>query len=186
MRVFVLFLTLALWAATGALALETLYIIRHAEKETEGWWDQSRENDSYRPLDWDGRVRAVRWGDHLKDKGVVHVYTSTAVRTVHTGAPLAVLLDIPLSPDDATIEKNGLKRFLKGLERNHSGDQAVLVVGHSNTIPDLLRALGVEKECYGELGIVRDGALIDGYEGLWTVDFDRRGCEGIRRTTPLE
>ena len=187
MRAFILPLVLGLWGASSALALETIYIIRHADKETGAWWDQSKERDAYRPLTCEGRERAERWADFLEGKGIVQVYTSTAIRTMHTGTPLAARLDIPLTPDPRSAEPRKMKRFLRHLERQHPGPGAVLVVGHSNTIPDLLRALEVTEPCYEKVGIGEGGRLIFGYDGLWTVDLEKWGCEGSQRSAlPVE
>ena len=69
------------------------------------------------------------------------------------------------------------------MKKRHRDDAAVLVVGHSNTIPALLIELGADTGCYAALDIGdHDGELlIHGYEGLWQIDLTRPGCAGIER-----
>jgi broad specificity phosphatase PhoE len=73
--------------------------------------------------------------------------------------------------------------FLARLREKHPADQAVLLVGHSNTIPELLVRLGAQPDCFQRLGITGQpgSLLIEGYEGVWKVDLKKQGCEAISR-----
>ncbi len=175
-------LTILAAAAPGA-ALDTVYLVRHAEKVTP-WPD---ELDPFRPLTGQGSARAERWAEHLADAGIAAVYSSPTTRTLATGMPLAQALGIPIHAERATIDSAVMGAFLHGLAEAHAGDTAVLIVGHSNTIPLLLAELGAEDSCFAALGIRRDGEmlLISGNDGLWRVDLAEGGCAGARREVAL-
>ena len=104
---------------------------------------------------------------------------------VATGAivPLAQATNVPIAADDASIRPAEMAAFLARLREKHAADRAVLIVGHSNTIPELLLKLGAGPDCYGRLNVTGQpgNLLIEGYEGLWTVDLGKRGCEAIQR-----
>jgi len=173
-------LLLALLAAPAA-ALDTIYLVRHAEKVEE--WPPDREISALQPLSPEGVARAHALAVRLKDAGLAAVYASRTTRTLHTGLPLAHSAGIPLVADDATIKPDRMAAFLSTLRAKHTQDRAVLIVGHSNTIPELLLQLGAKPECFAKLGITGEpGALLtEGYEGVWKVDVKGEGCGGIVR-----
>src|SRR6185436_14675750 len=99
-----------------------------------------------------------------------------------TAMPLVARTHISITADDASIHPEDMPGFLARLREKHAGDAAVLIVGHSNTIPRLLVLLGAVPGCYARLGITGGadapgGLAIEGYEGLWKVDLRRQGCE---------
>ena len=168
--------------APAVLALDTIYIIRHAEKDKAAWWDDPTV-DRFRPLAKEGERRARHWAETLSDADIAAIYTSETTRTVHTGAPLAMATGVPLLPGNGSADEANMADFLRELADEHRDDEAVLVVGHSNTIPPLLRALGAEKTCFKRLGFVPAGNLITGNDGLWTIRLGDRGCKQIERRT---
>jgi broad specificity phosphatase PhoE len=114
--------------AFSAVAGPTIFFVRHAEKATTGGGDMD--------LSRAGRARAQSLATLLKDAEISTVYTSELKRTQQTAAPLAKALHlepavIPARDQPALIEK------LKGATGN------VLVVGHSNTIPNLIKTFGI-------------------------------------------
>lgn len=168
--------------ATPATALEAIYVVRHAEK-LEGW-PGTREASPLQPLSDAGRDRAQRLAGALRDAGIVAVYTSQTTRSVATGLPLAKAAGATLEVAPATVDRAALAGWWAQLAEQHDGDRAVLVVGHSNTVPWLLEAAGMDEACAQELGVAphaQHGALIEGYEGLWRIDPARAGCAGIER-----
>ncbi len=178
LRAWALFLVLAMPAA----ALDTVYLVRHAEKADP--WPQDRELDAFWPLSPAGAARAEALAGRLEKAGIVAVYTSRTTRTLSTAMPLVARTHVPIAADDASIHPEEMSGFLARLREKHAGEAAVLIVGHSNTIPRLLAFLGAVPECYARLGISNDdksGLLIEGYEGLWKVDLRRQGCEGLTR-----
>lgn len=174
------FLLLAFLAAPAA-ALDTIYLVRHAEKVEE--WPPDREISTLQPLSPEGVARAQTLATRLKDTGIAAVYSSRTTRSLHTGLPLAQAAGIPLIADDATTKPDRMAAFLSTLRAKHAQDRAVLIVGHSNTIPELLIQLGAKPECFAKLGITGEpGALLtEGYEGLWKVDVRGEGCGEIVR-----
>ena len=64
-------------------------------------------------------------------------------------------------------------------------DHALLIVGHANTVPELLVKLGAKPDCFQRLGITgQAGSLMtESYDGLWRVDLKKQGCEAIERET---
>jgi broad specificity phosphatase PhoE len=179
-------LLLALLAAlltAPAAALDTVYLVRHAEKAAS--WPTDRDLDAFQPLSPAGAARAEALAARLKPAGIVHVYTSRTTRTLQTGVPLALGTNVPITAEDASTKPDEMAAFLTRLREKHAADKAILIVGHSNTIPELLIRLGAKTECFQRLGITGQpgSLLIEGYEGVWTVDLKKPGCEGMGRST---
>ena len=106
----------------------TYILVRHAEKATTPPKDP--------PLTEAGRQRAQRLADGLRDTRLDAVYSSPYQRTRQTATPIARAQALPVidyAPDDATA-------FAARLRADHPRG-TVLVVGHSNTLPPLARAL---------------------------------------------
>ncbi|HSU87150.1 MAG TPA: histidine phosphatase family protein, partial [Chthoniobacterales bacterium] len=72
----------------------------------------------------------------LKDAQITAIYTSEYKRTKETAAPLAQSLGIP--PE--VIPGDDVRSLVKRLNASRGN---VLVVGHSNTLPQVISALGV-------------------------------------------
>jgi phosphohistidine phosphatase SixA len=117
-----------LTAATYAAAQQAVIVVRHAEKA-----DQTRDA----ALSPTGRTRAKALADLLRGAGVTHVITSEYLRARETAAPLATALGL-------TIEQVPARDLPALVARLRAVDPAsiVVVVGHSNTIPPMLTALG--------------------------------------------
>jgi phosphohistidine phosphatase SixA len=114
---------------TLAAAQGAVFVVRHAERA-----DSSADS----LLSAAGETRATRLAAILKDAGVTQIYTTSLRRTVQTAAPLAAALkltpmELPVSDLDALVAK---------LQTATATDR-VLVVGHSNTVPQILQRLGV-------------------------------------------
>jgi broad specificity phosphatase PhoE len=126
--------------AQSALAQRAVFVVRHAEK-------QSESNEPGVPLSAAGRARAGRLAALLKGAGVTAIYSTDFVRTLETAEPLARALKITvrkysaMGPDG----KPDLQPLAARLKADNSRD-TVLVVGHSNTVPPLLKALGCAED----------------------------------------
>ena len=83
-----------------------------------------------------GRARAESLATILKDAEISAIYTTEFKRTQETAAPLAKALHV----EPAVIPAKDGASLVAQL-RASSGN--VLVVGHGNTIPDLLKTLGI-------------------------------------------
>jgi broad specificity phosphatase PhoE len=145
------------YAETGG-RLPLLLLVRHADKST----GQADDNDP--PLSPAGMKRAEELATALRESGVNAIITTELRRTRETAAPLAAIL--ALTPEVIAVQSSG-SRHIKALEKTvhrHTGE-VVLVVGHANTIPDLIAALGGPK-----LPEICDAV----YDNLFTV-FAARG-----------
>ena len=122
----------SLLTATTALA-QTVYIVRHAEKA-----DASADP----VLSEDGQARAQALADALRDAHPLLVLTSPLQRTIQTGAPTADYHSAPSEP--VSLDGGGAAHVAATVARIRAlpADATVLVVGHSNTVPLIARALG--------------------------------------------
>jgi len=125
--------------APAALAQRAVFVVRHAEKA-------SNANEPGVPLSEAGRARAQRLAALLKDAGITAVYSTDYVRTRATAEPLAQALHEPLRIYSAK-NAQGRPEATSLLETLRQSPQAVvLVVGHGDTVPELLSALGVSQK----------------------------------------
>ncbi|MEX0893528.1 MAG: phosphoglycerate mutase family protein, partial [Gemmatimonadota bacterium] len=103
-----------------------VYLVRHAETTDAAGGDA--------PLSAQGQARAALLARTLADAGVTRVFTTPYRRTTGTAEAVAAALALdverydPRSPGEMLAAVRGSGRSL--------------VVGHSNTIPDLVAALG--------------------------------------------
>lgn len=137
----------------------TFILVRHAEKATVPSKDP--------PLTDAGRQRAQRLADSLKGTRLDAVYSSPYQRTRETAAPVAHaqgLTIIDYTPDDAA--------FAARLRADHPRG-TVLVVGHSNTLPPLARAL-----CGCDVADMDERV----YGIRYTVRFDASGNAALTET----
>jgi broad specificity phosphatase PhoE len=184
--------SLALLAALAAAprpaaALDFVYLVRHAEK-ADGWPEEDRALDPFWPLSPAGIERSRALARHLAGAGVAAVYTSRTVRAFSTGLPLAQAASVPVVVDPSSTVPAEMDAFLARLRERHAGDRAVLVIGHSNTVGELLARSGAAADCHARLGIVPGPGRVDieGYDGLWRVDLGalgKAGCGAITRET---
>jgi broad specificity phosphatase PhoE len=126
MKQFIALLLLCGLIVSTAAAQSTIFIVRHAEKT------QGDDPD----LSETGRARAESLANVLKDARISAIYTSEVKRTNQTAAPLARILRL-----EPTVVAANNRAALVAKLKEASGN--VLVVGHSNTIPDLIKALGI-------------------------------------------
>ncbi len=113
----------AVWAEA-----QVIFLSRHAEKAATGT-DPARTTQ--------GQLRAQNVAATLRRAGIKNVYSTAYVRTQQTAAPLASALALPVQTYDAT--PSGLAAFAQ-LLKNQGTD--AMVVGHSDTTPELIRLLG--------------------------------------------
>ena len=107
----------------------TVILIRHAEKSTEPAED---------PVLSDAGKERVRGLVRLLElTGIDAIYTSQYARTRLTGEPLAEHLGISITQIDAAKTDALVTELL-----THGSGRTALVVGHSNTLPEIMHALG--------------------------------------------
>jgi broad specificity phosphatase PhoE len=120
--------------ATRGSEPRLVILVRHAEKAAEPPDDP--------PLTAAGEKRARNLATVLADTGVSAIVTSEALRTRATAGPLAK--DLDLTPVVVAVKGRALEEHVTAVAaevRRHPGE-VVLVVGHSNTIPAIVAALG--------------------------------------------
>lgn len=123
---------LSLFAASG-VAAQTVVIVRHAEKV-----DASAD-----PLLSDaGQARARALAAELADAHPSVILTSPLQRTILTAAPTAEYHSVP--SEAVSLEGGGGAHIAAIVARVRAlpEDATVLIVGHSNTVPAIARALG--------------------------------------------
>jgi 2,3-bisphosphoglycerate-dependent phosphoglycerate mutase len=127
-RCFLFVLLLGLFVA-AAPAQSIIFVVRHAEKMDNAGNDPDLADA--------GRARAERLAKMLKDAGISAVYTTEFKRTQQTAAPLAKALGLNV----AILPAKDTAALIAKLHDLRAGN--TLVVGHSNTIPDLIKAFGI-------------------------------------------
>jgi broad specificity phosphatase PhoE len=143
----------------------TFVVVRHAEKATDDPQDPT--------LSEAGRVRADALAARLKDAPLVAVYATEFRRTQQTARPAADAHGIPVG---AYFARGPATESAAQWKQAHRAG-TVLVVGHSNTVPDLVAALcrcavqPMDDTEYDRLSIVRVDAA-----GRATLEVGRYGA----------
>ena len=128
----VLFCLVICALVAGATAqARTIFLVRHAER---GVTTGPSTTDTH--LSAAGRARAQRLREELKDAKITAIYTTEYKRTQETAAPLAHSLGI--QPE--IISAGETSRLVAKLKASRGN---VLVVGHSNTLPQIIAMLGI-------------------------------------------
>ena len=136
MRLGWIFLVLALCAAAPSAAAQqttTVILVRHAEKAAEPAGDP--------PLSAPGQARAKALLEVAREAGISAVITTQFARTRDTAEPIVDALEIPHEVVDARSPTHA--QDVASAVRKHAG-KTVLVVGHSNTVPKIVEALGAK------------------------------------------
>jgi len=103
-----------------------VYLIRHGEKALV-------DNDP--DLTAQGQQRAQNIATTLHRAGIQAIFSTPTARTLQTAQPLAQQLKLPVQRYAADAPA----ALVKKVKALHG---AVLVVGHSNTLPELVRLFG--------------------------------------------
>ena len=117
-------------------ATTTIIFVRHAEQASYDEQDPGLSDA--------GRVRVAELTRQLVDADVVAgidvIYATPLKRSQETAQPLADRLNLPINAYDPADTELVLETILK----NHKG-KIILVVAHSNTVPELIANLGASK-----------------------------------------
>jgi len=128
------FLIVVSLAATAA-AQQTVFVVRHAERaDTAAGAAPTMAADP--ELSDAGRARAESLAAALEDAEVVAIFATEFKRTQATAAPLAKALGLQVT----TISSKEPAKLIQAVK---SAGGNVLVVGHSNTVPAIVKDLGV-------------------------------------------
>jgi phosphohistidine phosphatase SixA len=119
-------------SARAADAARTVILVRHTERPGGMSTDEGISDV--------GRCRAQALDRVLTDANVTRIYTSEVSRTVQTAEPVAARLK--LRPQEIPAKETA--RLVSRLKADPPGG-ATLVVGHSNTVPEIIGKLGAGK-----------------------------------------
>lgn len=122
-------------AAAEPGARTVVYIVRHAEKATE-----PRRDPGLTPA---GEERAEALASSLADSRLTGIVTTQFRRTKETASPVARVaglepLTVRYRPGEMDVHGEAVAATIRGKFRGG----IVLVVGHSDTVPAIVRALG--------------------------------------------
>ena len=109
------------------------YFIRHAEKDRS---DSTNKNPS---LTIQGLERANKWAVFFKDKNIAAVYSTNYIRTQQTALPIA-------KEQNIEIINYTTKELISGKFIANNKGKNIVIVGHSNTTPELVNSLLGEKK----------------------------------------
>jgi broad specificity phosphatase PhoE len=124
----------------------TIYLIRHAEK------DRTDPSNPDPELNQDGLGRAMHWAEILDEIPLDIIYSTDYERTSMTAAPTSVKKDIPIEYyDPSALNVMDFKKEIMG--------KKVLIVGHSNTTPDLVNKLLGKENTYSSMDDSDNGSL---------------------------
>ena len=123
----------------------TFYLIRHAEKV------RTNKSDRNPPLNEKGIIRALNWKEYFIDKDISKIYSTNYKRTLETVKPIQEaigLTAILYSPSSINY-----KDFISSNE-----GEVVLVVGHSNTVPNFVNEL-INDQVYTQIDDMNNSNL---------------------------
>lgn len=132
-----------------------IFLVRHAEKA-----DAGRDPE----LSEAGRQRAAELAHVLRDASIDRIHSTDFIRTRETAAPLATMRGLKLELYDAA-KLAEMAQMLRQQRQRH------LVVGHSNTTPELVRLLG------GDPGTPIEES--SEYDRLYVVTVDESGVTSV-------
>jgi broad specificity phosphatase PhoE len=138
MRYAVASLLAFLLSATSASAQGAVFIVRHAERaDTVAGGATMMATDP--DLSAVGLARAESLAAMLKDARIAAIFTTEYKRTRQTAAPLARVAGV----EPVTVPSKDVESLVGHLKRATTN---VLVVGHSNSVPAIVKALGIQDE----------------------------------------
>src|SRR3954469_25882702 len=120
-------------SAAAASAQATIFFVRHAERADSGSGGMASDPS----LSEAGRARAESLAAMLKDTKLTAIFTTEFKRTQETAAPAATAQHVTAT----TVKADQTAALVAKLK---AAKGAVLVVGHSNTVPEGRTALGVK------------------------------------------
>jgi len=152
-----------IWITAGSTVV---VLVRHAEKQLDAG------NDPH--LSAAGQARAEllarMFGNGAPLGRLDAIYVSPTLRSHETAAPLAARLHLPLTQE----QQDDLQALVHRVMREHAGGR-VLIVGHSDTVPDLVKDFSGE----GPVPEIKD----DEFGTMYIVDVPRLGHANILRLT---
>lgn len=108
-----------------------VYVVRHAEKLTIDPKDKDPD------LSTEGKDRAEALAKTLKGEKIDSIFATNYKRTKLTGFPLADKIGFSVK----TYDPNQIKTLAAAWKKNAQGKR-LLIVGHSNTVLEIIEAFG--------------------------------------------
>jgi broad specificity phosphatase PhoE len=138
------------WPAT-ADAQKLVLLVRHAERADGGAPPAGMTARPDPELSTEGKRRADRLAEMLRDAGVTRIVVTEFRRTKETAQPLARRQGLAVTVVPSADSASAAPRVISS-----GPDDIVLVVGHSNTLPAILAGLGgpaitIDDADYGNL-----------------------------------
>lgn len=136
-----------LFAAAPAPAADTVFVVRHFEK--------AAGDDP--PLSAQGARNAAALATMLAESDVQAIFATPTRRAMESAEPLAKALGISVTPYEAS-DPAALVAAVAEIPGN------VLIVGHSNTVPELVarfggkQAITLTDQDYGTLFVITPGS----------------------------
>jgi len=125
-------LMVMLFPAGEAFSQSAIYLVRHAEKV---------DNSKDPPLSEAGQTRAQSLAKLLGDSGIKAIFSSSYQRNVDTARPLAEALKI----QPIIMHPHDFDGMMQRMHDEFTKDP-VLIVGHSDTVPAMIKKLGHPQE----------------------------------------
>lgn len=135
--------------AAEPAAVHEAYVVRHLEK--------APGDDP--PLTDEGSARASQLAELLADREIAAIFATDTRRAMETAAPLAARLGLSVRAYDPGDPESLVREARKA----HG---PVLVVGHSNTVPDLVARFGgaeqppMTEQEYGTIFVIAPGGAV--------------------------
>ena len=134
-----------------------VYVVRHAEKSA------SPANNPV--LTEAGSARAIKLKEVLQNKKITRIYSTNTTRTLKTAEPLADYLKIKTETYKPVPDSN----FILSLRHIKSNQ---LIVGHSNTIDDIVNMLCGKK-------VIPDDISEAVYDNLFVIRLSNSGKKAV-------
>lgn len=143
-----LLFTLLFLLATSSVYAQNIIIVRHAEKE--------KGPDPV--LTEQGTKRAQNLVTLLKDYDIKYVFSTNYKRTQLTAKPLATALGVAIKSYDPSNQALLIDEIKKT-------DEDIFVVGHSNTVPNLVylltgKKIVIDEDTFDALLIINQQGLV--------------------------
>ena len=119
----------------------TYYVVRHAEKESS-----SSTMTTDVPLSAAGKDRAIELKNTLQNAHIRYIFSTNYNRTLSTAEPARQYLNTDIIIYDT---RDSMKQFIERLRNINDGN--CLIVGHSNTVDDIVNQLVGKKVIPGDL-----------------------------------
>jgi broad specificity phosphatase PhoE len=135
------------WVTVGACQAQgtTVLLVRHADREP-----------GKDELSAAGRERALKLARSLRDVRITAIYQTQYRRTREMAAPVAA--GFALTPIE--VDARDSESVARDIRKSYPGE-TVLVVGHSNTVPKIVAALGgpsladIAEDDFGNLWVLQ-------------------------------